>query len=183
MLSFRKRPCHIRNYGHLIAVLCNRIRSWQSCVSAATRIVIAKHQLTWMLSIDLISRSWHVEVFGSAPESVIEVEVPHLPIQLVGTHVTFDEVIPCPLDGTQRVLCLSCKQWGSERNVLNKTHKGRRGYTSQPVQCGYCSPSEDSVRRNGKSRRDKADTLIYIGCSWLEKLNYHRLKNNNLLFL
>jgi len=57
---------------------------------------------------------------------VIEVEVPHLPIQLVRTHVTFDEVIPCPLDGTQRVLGLSCKQRGSERNILNMTYRGRR---------------------------------------------------------
>jgi hypothetical protein len=53
---------------------------------------------------------------------VIEVEVPHLPIQLVWTHVTFDEIIPCPLDGTQRVLGLSCKQRGSERNILNMTY-------------------------------------------------------------
>jgi len=57
---------------------------------------------------------------------VIEVEVPHLPIQLVRTHVTFDEVIPCPLDGTQRVLGLSCKQGGSERNMLDMTYRGWR---------------------------------------------------------
>jgi len=40
--------------------------------------------------------------------------------------VTFDEVIPCPLDGTQRVLGLSCKQRGSERNILNMTCRERR---------------------------------------------------------
>jgi hypothetical protein len=57
---------------------------------------------------------------------MIEVEVSHLPIQLVRTHVTFDEVIPCPLDGTQRVLGLSCKHRGSEWNILNMTCREER---------------------------------------------------------
>lgn len=99
-----------------------------------------------MLSIDLIGWSWHVEVFGSAPESVIKVEVPHLPIQLVRTHMTFDEVIPCPLDGTQGILGLSCKQWEYGRNTLNMTYSGR----SETCHNSYCSRSEVSVGKNGE---------------------------------
>jgi len=92
---------------------------------------------TWVLSVDLVGGSGHVEVLGSAPKGVVEVEVADLSVELVGTDVALDKVVGGPLDGRPAVLKLTCspKEW--------KTHIIYGIYTREGMQARKKWPSDE----------------------------------------
>lgn len=52
---------------------------------------------TWVLSVDFESWPRHIHFLGPTPELMVQVEVPHLAVELVITDVALDEVVGGPL--------------------------------------------------------------------------------------